>query len=88
MKVSGTDVLIVIDLQNDFCTGGMLAVPDCEKIVPAINRIVDRFENIVLTQDCHPEDHVSFASNHPHKHPYDTIELSYGSQILWPDHSI
>src|SRR5579862_3660872 len=88
MKVSGTDVLIVIDLQNDFCTGGALAVPGGEKIIPAINRIVDRFENIVLTQDCHPEDHVSFASNHPHKHPYDTIELSYGSPILWPDHCI
>ena len=88
MRVSSTNVLIVVDVQNDFCTGGALAVPGGEKIIPAINRIAGKFENIVLTQDWHPEDHVSFASNHPHKRPYDMIELSYGSQVLWPDHCV
>ena len=88
MKVSSKDVLIVVDVQNDFCTGGALAVPGGEKVVPAINRIAEKFENVVLTQDWHPEDHVSFASNHAHKRPYDTIELSYGPQVLWPDHCV
>ena len=88
MKVSARDVLIVIDVQNDFCTGGALAVPGGEKVVPAINRIAEKFENVVLTQDWHPRDHVSFASNHAHKRPFDTIKLGYGSQVLWPDHCI
>ena len=86
--MSEQDVLIVVDVQNDFCSGGALAVPGGEKVVPAINRIAEKFENVVLTQDWHPEDHVSFASNHPHKRPYDTIELSYGPQVLWPDHCV
>ena len=88
MRVSNKDVLIVVDVQNDFCTGGALAVPGGEKVVPAINHIAEKFENVVLTQDWHPEHHVSFASNHPHKRPYDTIELSYGPQVLWPDHCV
>ena len=88
MKISEQDVLIVVDVQNDFCSGGALAVPGGEKVVPAINRIAEKFENVLLTQDWHPEDHVSFASNHPHKRPYDTIELSYGPQVLWPDHCV
>lgn len=88
MKVSSKDVLIIVDVQNDFCTGGALAVPGGEKVVPAINRIAERFENVVLTQDWHPADHVSFVSNHPRKRPYDAIELSYGSQVLWPDHCV
>jgi len=88
VKVSSKDVLIIVDVQNDFCTGGALAVPGGEKVVPAINRIAERFENVVLTQDWHPADHVSFVSNHPRKRPYDTIELSYGSQVLWPDHCV
>lgn len=88
MKVSIKDVLIIVDVQNDFCTEGALPVPGGEKVVPAINRIAARFENVVLTQDWHPEDHVSFASNHPRKHPYDSIELSYGPQVLWPDHCV
>jgi nicotinamidase/pyrazinamidase len=88
MRVSDKDVLIVVDVQNDFCTGGSLAVPGGEKVVPAINRIAEKFENVVLTQDWHPQDHVSFASNHQHKRPYDTIELSYGPQVLWPDHCV
>jgi len=88
MKISNKDALIVVDVQNDFCGGGALAVPGGEKVVPAINRIAERFENIVLTQDWHPADHVSFVSNHPHRRPFDTIELSYGSQVLWPDHCV
>ena len=88
MKISEQDVLIVVDVQNDFCSGGALAVPGGEKVVPAINRIAEKFQSVVLTQDWHPGDHVSFASNHPHKRPYDTIELSYGPQVLWPDHCV
>jgi len=88
MKISSKDALIVVDVQNDFCTGGALAVPGGEKVVPAINRIAERFENIVFTQDWHPADHVSFASNHSHRRPFDVIELSYGSQVLWPDHCV
>ena len=88
MKVSEHDVLVVVDVQNDFCTGGALAVPSGEKVVPAINRIAQRFRNVVLTQDWHPKDHVSFASNHANKRPFDTIELAYGSQVLWPDHCV
>jgi nicotinamidase/pyrazinamidase len=88
MKISSNDALIVVDVQIDFCTGGALAVPDGEKVIPAINRIAQKFENIVLTQDWHPQDHVSFASNHPHKRPFDTIGLSYGTQVLWPDHCV
>jgi len=88
MKISDKDVLLVVDVQNDFCTGGALAVPDGEKVVPAINRIAQRFRNVVLTQDWHPREHVSFASNHPRKQPYDTIEAAYGTQVLWPAHCI
>ena len=88
MKISDRDVLLVVDVQNDFCTGGALAVPGGEKVVPAINRIARKFRNVVLTQDWHPREHVSFASNHPHKLPFDTIEAAYGTQVLWPAHCI
>jgi nicotinamidase/pyrazinamidase len=88
MKVSSRDVLVIVDVQNDFCTGGGLAVPGGEEIVPAVNRLAEKFENVVLTQDWHPGDHVSFASNHTDKRPFDVIELSYGAQALWPDHCI
>lgn len=88
MKISDRDVLIVIDVQNDFCTGGALAVPGGEKVVPAINRVAEKFSNVVLTQDWHPRDHVSFASNHARKRPFDSIELGYGRQVLWPDHCV
>jgi nicotinamidase/pyrazinamidase len=88
MKISEQDVLVVIDVQNDFCSDGALAVPDGEKVVPAVNRIAQKFRNVVLTQDWHPRDHVSFASNHANKRPFDMIELPYGSQVLWPDHCV
>ncbi|MBR0778101.1 bifunctional nicotinamidase/pyrazinamidase [Bradyrhizobium diazoefficiens] len=88
MKISDRDVLLVIDVQNDFCTGGALAVPDGEKVVPAVNRIAQKFANVVLTQDWHPDDHVSFAPNHARKQPFQTIELDYGTQVLWPSHCV
>ena len=83
-----SDVLLVIDVQNGFCAGGALAVPGGDEIVPLINRIAKRFEHVVLTQDWHPEGHRSFASAHPGRKPFDTIELPYGPQVLWPDHCI
>lgn len=88
MKISDRDVLLVIDVQNDFCTGGALAVPGGERIVPAINRTAQKFANVVLTQDWHPGDHVSFAPNHAGKQPFEAIELDYGRQVLWPTHCV
>jgi nicotinamidase/pyrazinamidase len=82
------DVLLVVDIQNDFCPGGRLAVPAGDEVVPVVNRLARRFKHVVLTQDWHPPDHFSFASTHPGKKPYETIEASYGPQILWPDHCV
>jgi nicotinamidase/pyrazinamidase len=82
------DVLIVVDLQNDFCAGGSLAVPAGEAVVPIANRLARAFAGIVLTQDWHPADHRSFASQHPGRKPYDVVEFAYGPQILWPDHCV
>jgi nicotinamidase/pyrazinamidase len=80
--------LIVVDVQNDFCPGGALAVPKGDEVVPLINRLAARFDNVVLTQDWHPRGHASFASSHPGKKPFETIELPYGKQVLWPDHCV
>ncbi|HZT89403.1 MAG TPA: bifunctional nicotinamidase/pyrazinamidase [Stellaceae bacterium] len=82
------DVLIVVDVQNDFCPGGALAVPDGNAVVPAINRIARRFRHVVLTQDWHPQSHASFASTHPARQPFETVDLAYGPQTLWPDHCV
>lgn len=82
------DVLVVIDVQNDFCPAGALAVPDGDAVVPPINRIAQGYEHIVLTQDWHPPGHRSFASAHPGRTPYERIALPYGEQVLWPDHCI
>ncbi|HEY2183428.1 MAG TPA: bifunctional nicotinamidase/pyrazinamidase [Xanthobacteraceae bacterium] len=82
------DLLLVVDVQNDFCTGGKLAVPQGEEVVRVVNRLATRFDHVVLTQDWHPPGHGSFASSHPGRRPYETIELSYGPQILWPDHCV
>jgi nicotinamidase/pyrazinamidase len=82
------DVLIVVDIQNDFCPGGALSVPHGDEVIPLINRLAKCFPNVVLTQDWHPPDHLSFASAHPGKKPYDTIIVDYGPQILWPDHCV
>lgn len=79
--------LIVVDVQNDFCEGGALAVPGGDEIVPVINRLGLRFANVVLTQDWHPAGHVSFASTHG-KAPLESVSLSYGEQRLWPDHCV
>jgi nicotinamidase/pyrazinamidase len=80
--------LVVVDVQNDFMPGGALAVPGGDEVVPVINRLVARFEHLVLTQDWHPRRHISFASSHPGKRPFETIELAYGAQVLWPDHCV
>jgi nicotinamidase/pyrazinamidase len=82
------DVLIVVDVQNDFLPGGSLAVADGNEIIAPIERLARRFSNILMTQDWHPADHISFASNHPGKTPFETIELDYGTQVLWPDHCV
>ena len=88
MKRNDRDVLVVVDVQNDFCPGGALAVPQGDEIVPAVNRLAAAFAHVILTQDWHPRGHASFASSHPGRHPFETIELSYGQQILWPDHCV
>ena len=82
------DVLIVTDVQNDFCPGGALAVADGDAVVPAVNALARRFEHVVVTQDWHPPGHRSFASSHPGRAPFETIELDYGPQTLWPDHCV
>lgn len=82
------DVLLVVDIQNDFCPGGNLAVPRGDEVVPVINALAVKFAHVVLTQDWHPPGHLSFASSHPGKKPYDFIEVTYGAQILWPDHCV
>ena len=85
--MNGVDALIVVDVQNDFCPGGALAVPDGDAVVPVINRLQERFATVVLTQDWHPADHRSFASQHG-REPFGTVEMEYGSQVLWPDHCV
>lgn len=80
--------LIVVDLQNDFMPGGALAVPKGDEVVPVINVLAARFDNVVMTQDWHPRGHASFASSHPGRKPFETIDLPYGRQVLWPDHCV
>jgi len=88
IAIDERDVLIVVDIQNDFCPGGSLSVPRGHEVVPKINRLARRFIHVVLTQDWHPRDHLSFASQHPGKKPHDTLLADYGPQILWPDHCV
>jgi len=85
---SEREVLIIVDVQNDFCPGGALAVPDGDAIIPAVNRLARGFAHIVLTQDWHPPGHSSFAGAHPGRRPFETIEVAYGAQTLWPDHCV
>lgn len=80
--------LLVIDVQNDFCPGGALAVPDGNAVVPLINQLATNFQHAVLTQDWHPADHRSFASAHPGQAAYSTVQVAYGAQTLWPDHCV
>ncbi len=86
-EIGESDVLLVVDIQNDFC-GGALAVPKADEIVPLVNRLSRAFKHVVLTQDWHPPGHHSFASTHKGRRPFETIEAPYGSQILWPDHCV
>ena len=83
-----TKALIVIDVQNDFCPGGALAVPGGDEIVPLINDKMGDFDAVILTQDWHPKGHSSFASSHAGKAPFDTTVMPYGAQVLWPDHCV
>ncbi|WP_287495739.1 bifunctional nicotinamidase/pyrazinamidase [Pandoraea sp. CB10b_02] len=82
------EVLLVIDVQNDFMPGGALAVPRGDEVVPAINALASTFAHVVLTQDWHPSDHVSFAENHAGRQAFETIRLPYGEQVLWPAHCV
>lgn len=80
--------LLIIDVQNDFCPGGALEVPDGDQIIPTINKLSQAFDVVIQTQDWHPNGHSSFASSHEGKKPYETIEMPYGQQVLWPDHCV
>lgn len=83
-----SDALVVVDVQNDFCPGGRLPVSRGNEVVPLINRMAPRFAHVVVTQDWHPAEHLSFASMHPGRKAYETIKVPYGTQILWPDHCV
>ena len=82
------DVLVVVDVQNCFLPGGTLPVAEGDKIIPIVNRLAAQFRNVVMTQDWHTPGHASFASSHPGKKPFETVQLAYGTQVLWPDHCI
>lgn len=88
LEIRADDVLVVTDVQYDFLPGGSLAVAGGDEIIPLINALAKKFTNVILTQDWHPADHTSFASQHPGKAPFETIELDYGTQVLWPDHCV
>jgi nicotinamidase/pyrazinamidase len=88
MRLTPNDLLLVVDVQNDFCTGGALAVPGGDQVIPIIHKIAPLFEHIIFTQDWHPPNHQSFASAHPGKRPFEQMRLSYGEQTLWPDHCV
>ncbi len=80
--------LLIVDVQNDFCPGGALEVPDGDKVIPVINSLIPHFDAVIQTQDWHPAGHYSFASSHDQKQPFDTIKMDYGNQVLWPDHCV
>ncbi|PSQ78186.1 MAG: bifunctional nicotinamidase/pyrazinamidase [Bacteroidetes bacterium QH_7_62_13] len=82
------DALLIVDLQNDFCPGGALEVPEGDTIVPVVNDLAENFDHVIQTQDWHPDGHQSFASTHPEHDPYDVIDVDYGDQVLWPDHCV
>ncbi len=88
LEIQPDDVLVIVDVQYDFLPGGNLAVAGGDEIVPLINKLAEKFTHVVLTQDWHPADHISFASQHEGKAPFDTVELEYGTQVLWPDHCV
>ncbi len=82
------EALMIVDVQNDFCPGGALEVPNGDQVVPVINKLTNKFDNIVQTQDWHPKGHSSFASTYEGKKPFETTKLDYGEQVLWPDHCV
>jgi nicotinamidase/pyrazinamidase len=82
------EALLIVDVQNDFCPGGALEVPNGDQIVPTINKLSKQFDIVIQTQDWHPEGHSSFASSHQGKEPFETIDMPYGKQVLWPDHCV
>lgn len=86
--IDGRDLLLIVDIQNDFCPGGALAVAGGDAIIPMINYLAPRFRHVALTQDWHPAGHQSFASAHPGHKPFETIAVAYGPQVLWPDHCV
>ena len=88
LHIDPTDVLLVIDVQQDFCPGGALAVPEGDAVIGPIRSIALLFDHIILTQDWHPANHISFASSHPGKQNFDSIQLAYGRQVLWPSHCV
>jgi nicotinamidase/pyrazinamidase len=88
VMITPEDVLVVVDVQYDFLPGGSLAVAGGDEIVPLINTLARHFTNVVLTQDWHPADHISFASQHAGKAAFETVDLDYGTQVLWPDHCV
>ncbi|HTW44662.1 MAG TPA: bifunctional nicotinamidase/pyrazinamidase [Acidobacteriaceae bacterium] len=88
MEITSEDVFVVVDVQNDFCPGGALAVPQGDQVIDPIRKLAPRFQHIVLTQDWHPAGHSSFASNHPGRKAFETIQAAYGPQTLWPDHCV
>ena len=88
VKIDDSCALLVIDVQNCFLPGGSLAVKDGDQVVPVINRIAKAFANVVMTQDWHTAGHISFASSHGGKKPFETVDLAYGTQVLWPDHCV
>lgn len=88
MALGDQDVLLAVDIQNDFCPGGRLAVPQGDQVAPLVSRLAARFSHVLLTQDWHPPGHMSFASAHPGRKPYEQIDLAYGAQTLWPDHCV
>ncbi len=88
LAIGDADLLLIVDIQNDFCPDGALAVPHGNEVVAVVNRLARSFAHVVLTQDWHPKGHSSFASSHTGAKPYDLVELSYGQQILWPDHCV
>src|ERR1700754_3788608 len=88
IKIDDASALLVIDVQNGFLPGGSLAVEDGDQVIPVINRIAKGFANVVMTQDWHTAGHISFASTHSGKKPFETVDLAYGTQVLWPDHCV
>jgi nicotinamidase/pyrazinamidase len=88
MQIRDDDVLLIIDVQNDFCGGGALAVGEGDAVVPVVNRLTERFDHVVLTQDWHPPGHSSFATSHPGSAPFESMTMPYGQQTLWPDHCV